>query len=235
MRAMNIYRPDPHPLPLVRWILKRLETIIKLLPILGISFIPAALMCSIWFFCFERMGEHFLAKVSETVIISWVTFVGFLYSILTGVIVTQVASEYKAIRMAIKQNDIETFMSLRDEDVSPMIHAFMTVLALFAIATFMGFEYPDAFTGIGAVGASTYLFAFIYWIIREFDDPFYGFWFIKNIPEGWLDHDPKLWRQEYYSKTKVIEHSTQGTTLTKETVTTEVSNFPTPAAIADDE
>lgn len=230
MRKWNLYRADPNPLPWSSWILKRIETVIKLLPILLISLVPAAFTCTVWYFGFYRTSLHFLSEVSEAVIVCWITFVGFLYSILTGVIVTSVVGEYKAIRMAIKRHDLETFMSLRDEDVSPMIHAFMTVLALFGIVTFMGFEYPNMETGIGAVGAVTYVFAFIYWIIREIDDPFYGFWFIKNIPPGWLECDPKVWREKYYAK--IIKETAEGIETTETTVVEEVTS---PAASETDD
>ena len=101
-----------------------------------------------------------------------------------------------------------------------------SILALSVLATFMGLRYPDATSGIGVIGATTYIFALLFWVIREVDDPFSGIWFIKHVPDGWLEHNPREWRDQFYLKT--VTKTEEGERET--TVTTTIESTEVPAA-----
>jgi hypothetical protein len=100
--------------------------------------------------------------------------------------------------MAIKRYDLQTFMDLRDEDVSPLSHAIMTILAIVVILQVMSLEYPSVAWGCLFVGGTVFIFSFIFTVIREIDNPFDGIWFIKNIHPEWMDVDCKVYRLEHY-------------------------------------
>lgn len=221
---MAIYKKSPKR-DWKKWFDKVVETAAKLFLLLLLPLPAAAFACVVWYVAFFRNGLHFHDDLEDNVILSWISIFGILYSLLAAVIIGAVFEEYKRIRMAIKCRDIATFMSLRDEDISPIIHSIMTVLALGVLGTFMGLTYPDAISGAGVIGATTYIFALLYWVIREVDDPFSGLWFIKHVPDGWLDEDPKEWRNVYYAQ--VTAKTNDGKTETTVTVTeTEVAVAP---------
>lgn len=223
---MKIYRRDPFRQGFRTWLGKVVETTIKSSILLCLPIPATVLACSVWYFGLYTRGVHFHEDLEDYVILSWISMFGILYSLMAAVILGDVFKEYKQIRMAIKCRDIFTFMTLRDEDVSPIIHTIMTILALTVLGTFMGFLYPDALSGIGVIGATTYIFALLYWVIREVDDPFSGIWFIKHVPDDWLKHEPRMWRDEFYLKsvTKTEEGKIE-TTVTTST-TTEAAEVP---------
>jgi len=223
---MKIYRRDPFRQGFRKWLGKVTETSIKSSILLCLPVPATVLACSVWYFGLYKHGIRFHDELEDNVILSWISIFGILYSILAAVIIGAVFDEYKKIRMAIKCHDVATFMSLRDEDVSPIIHTIMTILALSVLATFMGLRYPDATSGIGVIGATTYIFALLFWVIREVDDPFSGIWFIKHVPDGWLEHNPREWRDQFYLKT--VTKTEEGERET--TVTTTIESTEVPAA-----
>jgi fucose permease len=161
--------------------------------------LPAVyIACTAWYLIFHQNHFHFHKEVKEYVVAGFIPAFMIVYSMLTAVFLTRVIEEYKAVRMAVKRYDLHAFMDLRDEDVSPLAHALMTILALFLIGAFMGLEYPNASSGVLIVGVTTYIFSFIFWVIREIDDPFEGIWFIRNIHPEWMELDCKEWREEHY-------------------------------------
>jgi len=222
---MKIYRRDPFRQGFRKWLGKVVETSIKSSILLTLPIPATAFACAVWYFGLYTQETHFHDELEDNVILSWISMFGILYSLMAAVVLGAVFNEYKQIRMAIKCHDIATFMSLRDEDVSPIIHTIMTILALAVLATFMGLRYPDAISGIGVIGATTYIFALLYWVIREVDDPFSGIWFIKHVPDGWLKHDPRVWRDTFYSKT--VTKTDEGERETTVTTTIESTEVPT--------
>jgi hypothetical protein len=219
---MQLYRRGPKR-DWKKWAEKVTETGIKLAVLCVLPLPAAGLACVIWYFVFYQKEWGFHDGLDDVVALSWISIHGILYSLLATVIIGIVFGEYKEIRMAIKRHDKAEFMNLRDEDVSPIIHAFMTLLAANVLFTFVGLPYPSVISGCSVMGTMTYVFAFIYWVIREVDNPFSGIWFIKHIPEGWLDEDPRQWRDSYYAKVTqdTVTTTDEGTKETTVTTTVE--------------
>ncbi len=165
--------------------------------------IPATItMLAFWYFVFYTRHIHFGDEVKEIAIAAWIPIFGLLYALISAVVIKTVFSEYKSIRTAVKLCDIETFMVLRDEDMSPVVHAAMTVLALAVLGGFMALSYPTMLSGSWFIGSTTYLFALMFWVVREIDNPCSGIWFIKNIHDEWLMIDPIEWRAPKFEASK---------------------------------
>ena len=180
-----------------------LETVIKSAVLLSMPLIASAIVCVIWYFVLFRHHIHFEDGVREIAIAAWIPIFGILYGLLAAIVLSTVWSEYKSMRMATKNYEIAIFMSLRDEDMSPLIHVMMAVLSSAVLLAFMGLDYPDRLSGFIFVGSTAYLFTLIVLVVMEIDNPCSGIWFIKDIPEEWLAINAKEWRREEYEAVRI--------------------------------
>jgi hypothetical protein len=114
--------------------------------------------------------------------------------LLAAIIISTVWTEYKAMRVAVKKYDFETFIDLKDEEMSPLVHVLMLVLSSFILMAFMGLKYPNAISGLMLISSTSYLFLLMFFVVREIDDPCSGIWVIKDIDPQWLKVDAKEWR-----------------------------------------
>ena len=124
-----------------------------------------------------------------------IAFFGLIYCLMATVIITIVWNEFKAIRMAVKEYDIETFMNLKDEEMTPLVHTVMFVIGSFVLAGFMLLKYPDLSSGLICIGSVSYLLSLIFFVAEEIDDPCRGIWTI-SIPEEWLKINAKKYREK---------------------------------------
>ncbi len=190
---------------------KFLELAVKTICALVIPGAFATIMCLLWLLIFHQNNIHFNAEMSTIVNSSWILAFSVLYSILIGIVINTVWTEYKAMRTAVKRWDIDTFMDLRDEEMSPLVHALVLMFSIAILLTFMGQNYGTAADGVIIVGSTAYFLALIFFVIVEIDNPCSGFWFIKSIPEEWLKIDPKAWRDKrsQEAKKKFQKHWTE--------------------------
>jgi hypothetical protein len=148
----------------------------------------------VWYDIFYKNNIDLNPKLEAIATAGWIPLLSILYSILVAIILNQLWSEYKAIRMAVKNYDLETFMNLRDEQMSPLVHTLMAVISGSVLVAFMLLKYPDAVSGVVCVSSVSYLFSLVFYVIVEIDDPCSGTWFIKSIPKEWLTIDSREWR-----------------------------------------
>ncbi len=197
---------------------KLVTTVIKTALLMLQPAIPVFIACTIWYLVLYQNHIHFHKEVKEYWVAYFMPSVTLIYSVTSGWFISKVLEEYKGVRMAIKRYDIHTFMHLRDEDVSPLAHALMTILAIFIIGGAMGLEYPTPWSGVLLIGSTTYIFSFIFCLIREIDNPFEGIWFIKNIHPEWMEIDCRQWREEHYmrERRKRLTHDKSVSTSSEE-------------------
>lgn len=197
----RVYRPRKRHKPIGQVVSKLLETTLKCALILMLAAIPAICVAWFWHRALFTHHLHFGKEVREVLITAWIPTFGVIYALLAGVAVNWVANEYKEMRMAVKRRDIERFMILQDEDLSPLMHSMITIIAFAVLGGFMGIEYPDATSGLIVVGGATYVFSLLCMVVIEIDHPCGGIWVIKNIPPEWLDVDPRAWRNQHFTVT----------------------------------
>jgi hypothetical protein len=173
---------------------KMLETSIKTICILFVPtpFSAAALL--VWFFVFYKNHLYFNDGMEVIVTAAWIPVFGIMYSLLMAIVISTVWGEYKEIRKAVKDYNFETFMNLRDEEMSPLVHSLVLTFSSALLLSFMILKYPNFHCGAILVASTAYLLALIFFVIIEIDNPCSGFWFIKSIPEEWLTINPKIWR-----------------------------------------
>lgn len=139
--------------------------------------------------------------------------IGILYGILlTSIAVFTVWGEYKAMRTAVKRYDLDTFMDLRDEELSALIRYGLIAPISFAfLSGFLVLKYSSPKTGGTIVFSVAFFLTLMYVVVRAIDDPCSGLWHIKGIPDEWLEIDPKAYRaqrnkdaQEAFSQKKLV-------------------------------
>lgn len=200
MLKNKLFRWVPRQISFKEQIRKIWEMVIKCLLLVAMPLLPAAASAAIWYFAIFKQRRHFDEQMENIISSAWIPTFGVLYSLLAAVVFTSVWNEYKAIRAAVKKYDLETFLDLRDEEMSPLVYAMMTVFSLAILIGFMALKYPSAMGGILITFSTSYLLSLIFFVIVEIDDPCGGVWFIRNIPDEWLHVNVKDWRRVRHEK-----------------------------------
>jgi hypothetical protein len=199
----------------MQWTLKFIETSRKCLAILSGALIPTWLVVEFWYHVFHLHHWYVSKEVREVLMTAVIPILGLTYALLTAKLIDKVFDEYKDMRIAVKRRDIERFMQLMDEDLSPLLHGMATILAFAVLGGLMMLEYADFWEGALVIGTTSYIFTLLCITVIEVDDPCHGFWIIKSIPEEWMLQDPKKWRSEHYTLevtvTKKVELTTTDT------------------------
>jgi hypothetical protein len=162
--------------------------------------IPIAVIAAVFWYYFVYQNRIHFIEGGEILGI-WISMFGVLYGLFAAMILSTVWNEYKTMGIAVKRSDLDTFIDLRDEEVSPLVHTLMIVLSVMIILAFMCIKYETAYSGITFIISTTYLLTLIFYIVLEIDDPCGGIWYIKDIPEEWLKVDIKKFRYEKRRKT----------------------------------
>ncbi len=174
---------------------RRFITGIKSLKMLALP-LPFTVACTyIWYYIFYLKDITLDPKLEAITTAGWIPLLSILYSLLVAMILNQLWGEYKAMRMAVKNYDLELFMNLQDEQLSPLVHTLMVVISLAVLFAFMVLQYTDVYSGAIFVSSVAYLFSLIFFVVIEIDDPSIGTWVIKSIPKEWLSIDSREWRK----------------------------------------
>src|SRR5690348_15953504 len=145
---MTFFQKRPPFLIVKNKLSRKLEILAKCVLMLLIPIPIAAIVGALWYFVFYKHGLHFQPALEGIATAAWIPTFGILYGLLAAIVLQTVWNEYKAMRVAIKRYDIHSFMELRDEEISPLIHTMMLVLSVFVLGAFMGLAYPDPISGI---------------------------------------------------------------------------------------
>lgn len=194
MGRLEIFRKKPERNHIWDRFLHFLETTIKCAILLALPLFPTALLVAIWYYALFNRSVFFNEKLEGIITAAWIPAFGILYSILAAVVLSTVWGEYKAIRAAVKKYDVEAFVDLRDEEMSPLVYMLMATLSAAFIGPFMGLKYPDPKSGLFIISSVAYVLWLIFFVVVEIDNPCSGIWFIKSIHAEWMKIDPKTWR-----------------------------------------
>lgn len=154
--------------------------------------LPATgLLVSFWYLILFQNSLYLNTAEQDIALNAWVPMFGVIYGLFAALVLSGVNKKLCDAHDAVDEHNEELFMRICDAEVSPATHGLMSLLALAVISGFMALHYSSAWGGMIVVGTTTYLFALIFWVVVEFDDPCHGIWFIKSIRPEWLSKDPK--------------------------------------------
>jgi hypothetical protein len=179
---------------------KGLEIFIKSFIMLSIPIVPSSICFVFWSLVLFRNQIYFEEKMENILVAACIPVFGLFYSLWAQAVFNTVWEEYKAIRTAIKDYDIETFMNLVDEEVSPLVYVLIGMFAFGIMGSFMTLKYHDVRCGAIIIIGVSYFLSLVFLVIREIDNPCSGVWFIKHIDEKWLAINPKDWRDKRNKK-----------------------------------
>jgi hypothetical protein len=183
-----------------------IKTLFKCLKMLLYPIPAVIIILTIWYFFFYSFNVYFRNDDTTLAIISvWISVFGILYGLLAATIFNTVWTEYKTMRLAVKRRDLDMFMELRDEEMSPLVHTMLIVLSGSVLLAFMILPYQSLLGGLLFVGSTSYLFILIFFIVLEIDDPCSGTWLIQSTPKEWLLIDVKTYRLEQFNKKQCRE------------------------------
>lgn len=181
---------------------KTFEVFIKSLVMIIMPVFPTLLVVIFWYFIVFSQGFYFDGSMESIVVAAWIPTFSLLYCLLVAVVFNTVWTEYKQIRMAVKRYDIETFVDLMDEEISPLSYILIFVCSIAILGGFMSLDYPNSISGFTVIGSTSYILFLVLFIIKEMDDPCSGLWFIKSMHLEWLSLNAKEWRKERCNSTK---------------------------------
>ena len=185
---------------------KRVELGIKIFLMLIWPVVVGIAVTYGWYAIFYRNEIHFAAEAEGVVTTAWLSMFGIWYSLLATVAMNTVWSEYKQLRAAVKRHDKDLFMDLRDEDLSPLVYVLIVVLSLTVLFGFLIIEYPSVLAGAVIVYVVVFVLTLMLVVIIEMDDPCSGLWYIRHIPEDWLQENPKEYRRQRTERMKGGNH-----------------------------
>ena len=177
---------------------------LKCLWIMFAPVLPALVITKFWYQSFFLEGLYFsndhIGGV-ETFILT----VGVIYALQLTLMLNTVWEKYRIIRLAVKQNDFETFADYADEELTPLMHTLIGSVSLFLLVGFFVLPYPSASTGAIVVSAISYLLIQFFMVTREMDNPLGGIWFIQHIPDHWLKVNVKKYRESREKREKQMK------------------------------
>ena len=117
---------------------KKMLTLIRCVRMLLLPALFSVAIVAIWQVELFARDLHLHEKFEGIGTAGWVTITGILYSLIVTTILGNLWEEYKRIRMAVKQYDLDTFMDLRDEELSPLVYLLLFVLSMFVLGGLHG-------------------------------------------------------------------------------------------------
>lgn len=158
--------------------------------------IPAVLaIWFIWYKIFYEKNIYFIDDGGIVIGILTITYALFGENLVGKVFFDDLGK----IKMAVKQYDLNTFMDLCDEHMSPLIHAVMFMLSGILILAIMSHKYESLMNGSISVSVAAEVLGFIYCAVHQANHPCEGIWQIWRHEE-WKKMDPKKWRDDRNKK-----------------------------------
>ena len=146
---------------------KAFEIFIKSLVMIIMPIFPTLLVIVFWYFIVFAQGFHFDGSMEGIVVAAWIPTFSLLYCLLVAVVFNTVWTEYKQIRMAVKKYDIETFVDLMDEEISPLSYILIFVCSIAILGGFMSLDYPSVVAGLTVISSTSYILFLVLFIITD--------------------------------------------------------------------
>jgi hypothetical protein len=164
---------------------RRWTVIKRHLPIITKPLIVGVVGALLWKFIIFDNQLGFTKESENPLLFLILPLVSFVYVIFASIAVGSVFDEYKTISRAVVQNDLDTYLVHRDEQLPILIHILMGAPSILLTVLAMLFHYDNMW--IGAVSLFSVIFVVVStWLVAtELDDFKNGIWFKHNIPEDW--------------------------------------------------
>ena len=133
----------------------------------------------------NRHGFSFQAEAKEAIMFLVMVFSFFVYVIFAGYAINRVLDESKEVSKAIIQNDLETFLLYRDEQLPILIHLPLGLVSGVIVFFLLFFPFPDEFIGTTSVFAIVFMMSLLFIVTQELDNYENSIWFKTKTPPEW--------------------------------------------------
>lgn len=197
---MNIFRQDPQKGPLKERIRKNAEMTIRCIRLLLKPAVLAIIVTYGWYLWLYKPDRNYGTSALEVMVVAVLIPAAIYGVLLANPTIQTVWGEYKIMRIAVKRDDLDTFMDYCDEELSPVIHLIMGTTSIGCMIALLGIKYPTACLGGSVIFGVAFFFMLMYFAVKEIDDPRSGLWYIHGLREEWRTMDPKEYRRKRQEK-----------------------------------
>lgn len=154
-------------------------------PLIAKAFLPAFLSMWVWRYVVYGFDFSFDKEAENSLLFILIALSAFTYAIFAGYAINTVLTEYKEISKAVVQDDMETFLVYRDEQLPILFHLLLGTNSLILITSSMFFPFHGTSEGMVINFLVTFILVLIYVVIMELDDYYHSIWFREMIPKEW--------------------------------------------------
>lgn len=152
---------------------------------------------AIWFLVLLPNEVYFDKEAGEPIMFIILPLVGFMYVIFASVAVGSVFEQYRNVSKSVVQQDVDTFLLYRDEQLPIMMHILIGAPSIILVAAVMLFNYgPQHWAGAATIFSVSFMLVLVWVIATELDDFSKSIWFREKIPPRWYEIDIET----YFSK-----------------------------------
>ena len=183
-------------------IVKRLKKQLVLLAkcvIMLVAPLPSTVgVCYLWTRLIFNRHLHYPQEMNDLFLLSWFPAALIIYGlVVTFLAFTPVCEKYHKMKYAANAEDIHTFMLLRDERLSPLVHTLVFTISVYTMVPFAGRNYQSVFWGWSCVGSLSYVLTLLLFVASQIDNPCAGLWYIRRIQSDWRTMTFEEYRAKY--------------------------------------
>ena len=128
----------------------------------------------------------YTTKADEGVVVGLFQVVMVVWGLLSAFLYSRADEEWKKTQTAVLTHDLETFMVEAPKKIPRTSEVLYGIISVIAIISGWGFHISSPLVFL-LLGFFNFLIVFVYFLIRDLDDPIYGVVNISNIPKAWLE------------------------------------------------
>ena len=157
----------------------------QLIRLIVAPFILATPPAFIWHYLFIN-GWHSTSIADEPIVNAIIPGLFVLYGIIAGFMLTSGSEDIRKMKHAVRVDDKATFIEIAEDSTSIPMRFVLFTSGKIILIWIISLNYEIYWTGLASVYSNGYLFALIWEVIADFDDPVNGMWVIKGVPHEWI-------------------------------------------------
>ena len=147
--------------------------------------IITGIVCALAQFTISYYDLSFKKEAENAILFLPMAFAFFVYVIFAGYAINRVLEESKIVAKAIITQDLDTFLTYRDEQLPILIHLPLTIVSIVIIMFSIFFPFPEEVTGTASVFSIVFIMTLLFLVTKELDNYESSIWFKVKTPKGW--------------------------------------------------
>lgn len=148
--------------------------------------LQSATLAAISLLAFSDFVNPITTKSDEGIVVALFTAIVVVWGLLSAFLYARVDEEWKKTQTAVLQDDFETFRVEAPKRIPRTFQMLYVVVAGITVLTSWGFHIASLITLLIFFWFN-FLVAFVYFVIKDLDDPLSGVVNVEGIPKEWLE------------------------------------------------